>query len=275
MAELLPLLAIAALLGVVLGLTGAGGSILAVPLLMGGLGWDLPRAAALSLTAVAVSAAYGAWSGWRQKLVRYRAAILMAVAGLLCAPFGLWLAHRLPHRWLLGLFVLLMAVAAIRLWRQTLEAEVERGVVPAPGEESEAMICRLDPGTGRLSWTSPCAVVLAVTGAFTGLLSGLFGIGGGFVLVPVLRQVTELSIHSAVATSLLFVALVSGGGVLAAALQGSLPPADQAAPFVVGAVFGMLLGRRLAPGLAGPRLQRGFAGLLLCIAAGMAVREFL
>lgn len=274
MAEWLPLVGIGLLLGVVLGLTGAGGSILAVPLLMAGLGWELSRAAPLALTAVAVSAAYGAWMGWRQKLVRYRAAALMATTGLLCAPVGLWLAHCLSHRWLLGLFVLLMTVAAVRLWRQTLEAELARGAVSAAGEDIDESICRLNPGTGRLRWSSPCAAVLTVTGAFTGLLSGLLGVGGGFVLVPVLRQVTELSIHSAVATSLLFVTLVSSGGVIAAAVHGSLPPASQAAPFVASAVIGMLLGQSFAPRLAGPGLQRAFALVLLLIAATMAIREF-
>jgi uncharacterized membrane protein YfcA len=271
MAELLPLLGIGLFLGLVLGLTGAGGAILAVPLLMAGLGWSFPLAASMALTAVAASAAVGAWSGWRLGLVRYRAAFLMAGAGLLCAPLGLWLAQRLPHSLLELLFAGLMTVAALRLYRQTLEAEVARGGVPLPAQESAEMLCKLNPSTGRFSWTSPCAAALTATGAFTGLLSGLLGVGGGFVLVPAMRHVTELSMHSAVATSLLFVALVSGGAVLWSAAQHSLPPFSLVWPFVLAAVLGMLLGRRLAPGLAGPKLQRGFAGLMLLVALGMAL----
>lgn len=271
MAELLPLLGIGLFLGLVLGLTGAGGAILAVPLLMAGLGWDFPLAASMALAAVAASAAVGAWSGWRQGLVRYRAAFLMAVAGLLFVPLGLWLAQRWPHAVLELLFALLMAVAAVRLYRQTQEAEVARGGVPVPEQECAEMLCKLNPATGRFSWTSPCAAVLTATGAFTGLLSGLLGVGGGFVVVPAMRQVTELSMHSAVATSLLFVALVSGGAVLWAAAQHHLPSGSLVAPFVLAAVVGMLLGRQLAPRLAGPRLQRGFAGLMLLVALGMAL----
>ncbi|MDP3857452.1 MAG: sulfite exporter TauE/SafE family protein [Stagnimonas sp.] len=274
MAELPALSVIGLVLGLVLGLTGAGGSILAVPLLMAGLGWDFPRAAALALTAVAASAAVGAWSGWRQGLVRYRAAALMAVTGLPLAPLGMLLAQRLPHRLLELLFAAIMLVAGVRLYRQTLEAEVARGAVPVPAGESAEVVCKLDPATGRLSWNSPCAAALAATGALTGLLSGLLGVGGGFVLVPVLRQLTELSMHSAVATALLFVALVSGGAVLLAAAQGSLPVAALALPFAAAAVVGMLLGRRLAPKLAGPRLQRGFAGLMGLVAASMVLAAY-
>lgn len=270
MAELGPLLGIGLFLGLVLGLTGAGGAILAVPLLMAGLGWEFPRAAALALTAVAASAAIGAWSGWRQGLVRYRAAFLMATAGLLFVPLGLWLAQRLPHPLLELLFAAFMLAAAWRLHRQTLEAEVARGAVPLPAQERPEMLCTLNPATGRFRWTSPCALALTVTGALTGLLSGLLGVGGGFVLVPAMRQVTDLSMHSAVATSLLFVALVSGGAVLWAAFHHGLPVATLAWPFVLSAVAGMLLGRRIAPRLAGPRLQRGFAGLMLIVALGMA-----
>lgn len=271
MAELLPLLGIGLFLGLVLGLTGAGGAILAVPLLMAGLGWSFPLAASMALTAVAASAAVGAWSGWRLGLVRYRAAFLMAAAGLLCAPLGLWLAQRWPHAVLELLFALLMAVAAVRLYRQTQEAEVARGGVPLSEQECAEMLCKLNPATGRFSWTSPCAVALTATGAFTGLLSGLLGVGGGFVVVPAMRQVTELSMHSAVATSLLFVALVSGGAVAWSAAHHNLPPFSLVWPFVLAAVLGMLLGRRLAPGLAGPKLQRGFAGLMLLVALGMAL----
>ena len=62
--------------GLILGLTGAGGSVLAVPLLMAGLGWSLPQAVPVALLAVAAAAALGAWLAWRQSYLRYRAALL-------------------------------------------------------------------------------------------------------------------------------------------------------------------------------------------------------
>ena len=77
MADLAVLGAIGIVIGLVLGLTGAGGSILAVPLLMAGMGWSLVSAAPVALIAVFASASVGAWSAWRRDIVRYRAALLM------------------------------------------------------------------------------------------------------------------------------------------------------------------------------------------------------
>ena len=82
--------------GLILGLTGAGGAILAVPLLIFALNWDVARSAPVALVAVAASAALGAAIGLRQGCVRYRAAMLMAGGGALMTPIGLYLAHRAP-----------------------------------------------------------------------------------------------------------------------------------------------------------------------------------
>jgi uncharacterized protein len=78
------------IIGLVLGLTGAGGSIFAVPLLMAGLGWSITQAATVSLLAVAVAAAAGTALAWRQSYVRYRAALLIASVGVMVAPFGIY-----------------------------------------------------------------------------------------------------------------------------------------------------------------------------------------
>ncbi|MFB9158825.1 TSUP family transporter, partial [Chromobacterium violaceum] len=76
------------LVGAVLGLTGAGGGILAVPALMASQGWSVPQAAPVALLAVAAGAALGAWEGWRRGEVRYRAAALMALCGLPGSALG-------------------------------------------------------------------------------------------------------------------------------------------------------------------------------------------
>ena len=130
-------------------------------------------------------------------------------------------------------------------------------------------MCRLNPETGRIVWTRASAAVIAVIGAVTGLLSGLLGVGGGFVIVPALRAATELSMHSAVATSLMAIALTSLGTFAGAVLQGRALPWLVALPFVAGALLGMLAGHALAPRIAGPRLQQGFAVLMLVVALGM------
>ena len=104
--------------GVVLALTGAGGGILAVPLLIFGAGMSIAQAGPIGLLAVGMAAALGAGLGLRAHIVRYRAALLIAAAGMLLSPLGLWLAHRVDNRWLTVLFALMLAFVAYRTFRQ-------------------------------------------------------------------------------------------------------------------------------------------------------------
>jgi uncharacterized membrane protein YfcA len=250
--------------GLILGLTGAGGSIFAVPLLMAGLGWPLAEAAPIALLAVAAAAALGSYLAWRGSFVRYRAATLMSVVGVLTSPLGLHAANRLPAAALSLMFAAILAVAAIRLALQTW-----RKADDAPASSSR--ICKFDPVSGHLIWTWTSGAVIAAIGAVTGFLSGLLGVGGGFFIVPALRGVTELSMQSAVATSLMTIALTSLGTVASAALIGRDIPLIVALPFVAGSLLGMAGGRWLAPKIDGLRLQQGFALLMLIVAAGMAM----
>jgi uncharacterized membrane protein YfcA len=266
--------ALGAAVGLVLGLTGAGGSILAVPLLMWGLGWSLPQAAPVALLAVFAASTFGTVAAWDATYVRYRVALLMAATGFVTAPLGLLAATRLPAATLVLLFAAVLALAALRMLRQTLKAPQEtlvlRASVAGEGSRASGPICRLNTESGRILWTRPCALVITATGAVTGFLAGLLGVGGGFVIVPALRASTELSMHSAVATSLMAVALTAAGTVGAALLQGRDLPWLAATPFVAGALAGMLVGRKLGPRLAGPHLQQGFALLMLAAAAILA-----
>ncbi len=263
--------------GLVLGLTGAGGSILAVPLLMAALAWPMTQAVPVALLAVAAAAALGSYLAWRKSYVRYRAAILMAASGIFTAQFGLRAAELLPQSRLSLIFAGVLALVALRMfvqaWRAPEESAVVRATVAGDGQRAHGPICRLNPGTGRIVWTRMSALVIAVIGAATGFLSGLLGVGGGFVIVPALRMATELSMHSAVATSLMAIALTSLGTVGAALLQGRTLPLLVALPFVAGALLGMLGGHALAPRIAGPRLQQGFAVLMMMVALGMAARS--
>ncbi|HSW13116.1 MAG TPA: sulfite exporter TauE/SafE family protein [Solimonas sp.] len=264
------------LIGLVLGLTGAGGSILAVPLLMAGLGWSLTQAAPVALLAVAGAAALGSYFAWHRNYVRYRAAALIAMAGVLTAPLGLWLATLLPPDTLALAFAAALSGVALRMLLAArlapAEAAMVRATVAGDGSRASGPICRLDPQSGRIHWTRPCAVAMSLIGGVTGFLSGLLGVGGGFVIVPSLRAVTELSMQSAIATSLLAIALTSSGTVLGASLMGRGIPWMIAVPFLAGSLLGMGGGRWLAPRIAGPRLQQGFALLMLIVAAGMVAK---
>ena len=119
------------IVGLVLGLTGAGGSVLAVPLLIWGMGWTLPQAAPTALLAVSAAAILGTISAWPQGTVRYRAAMVMSATGLLIAPLGLKAAQILPVAVLSGLFAAVLALISIRMLRQAQSRPEESKVVRA------------------------------------------------------------------------------------------------------------------------------------------------
>jgi len=118
-----------AAVGLVLGLTGAGGSILAVPMLMAGLGWTLPQAAPVALLAVCAATAFGTVAAWDVTYVRYRAAMLMALGAVATAPLGLAAARSWPQPLLLGLFTGVLAFVALRMIVQARRAPAEAAVV--------------------------------------------------------------------------------------------------------------------------------------------------
>jgi uncharacterized protein len=260
------------LVGIVLGLTGAGGSIFAVPLLVFGLGWSLSQATPVALLAVCAAAAFGTLSSWRSGLIARRAALVAGVLGSLTAPLGIALAARLPQQALVIAFALVMTIVAVRMLREAARAPLETGIVrgdPSGSAAAGAAVCRIETATSHLRWTRSCAAVLGVAGAVTGVLSGALGVGAGFVIVPTLRAVTELSMQACVATSLMIITIVSAAATVAYVVaHGSAAlPLTVAAPFVAGALAGMLASRLVAPKLSGPLLQRVFAALMIVAAA--------
>ncbi len=262
-------LILGAIVGAVLGLTGAGGGILAVPALVVGMGWPMQQATPVALVAVAGSAAIGALEAFRQRLVRYRAALLMAVAGVPLTSLGVLLAHALPQRVLLALFATVMLVVAGRLLSQALR--------PGRPDRADSRLCvgRMSPDTGRLMWSWTTGLTLAATGAVTGLMTGLLGVGGGFVIVPILRKVTNVSMHGIVATSLMVIALVGSGGVLATVLHGTPLPLELTLWFSATTAAGMVAGRLASHRLCAQHVQVGFGGVLICVALGLMTKAAL
>jgi len=255
-----------ALVGLVLGLTGAGGGILAVPALVFGLHWTMQQAAPVALIAVAGGAAIGAVEAHRRRLVRWRAALLMAAAGIPCTAPGLHLAQQLSQQWLSLAFAAVLLLVALRLLHAS-RLGGERQAEAAIGG-----LARIDQKTGRIRWTWPSAFLIAGIGAVSGFMTGLLGVGGGFVIVPLLRRYSGVSMHGIVATSLMVIAVVGGGGVILALLHGARPPPEATAWFAAATAAGMLLGRRLGARLSARQVQAGFAMLLLGVAALMAGR---
>ena len=272
-----------AVIGLVLALTGAGGGVLAIPLLVFALHLNVQQAAPVGLLAVGVSALVGAGLGLRQGIVRYRAALLIGCTGMLVAPLGVALAQRLPNRPLLAAFSLLLVFVAWRTLKRARatasRAEIDALDAPAGESVSETPSQPLGPTTpchvkssdGRLDWTLPCARSLGLTGVISGLLSGMLGVGGGFVIIPALSRYTDLDLHSIQATSLAIIALVSASAVGASALHGSIPW-SVALPFTAGSVLALLVGRPFARRLDRGVLQAIFAWLTVLVAVLLLAR---
>ncbi len=256
------------LVGLLLALTGAGGGILAVPLLVFSLHLGLAEAAPIGLLAVGLAAAMAATLGLRDGIVRYRAASLMGGLAMALAPLGVAAAQRVPNTPLTVAFAAVLVLSAWRMWQRARLAL--RAHAGAPVAHA-TLPCVLDARDGRLVWTRPCAQALALTGVAAGMLSGLLGVGGGFVIVPALTRFTELSARSIVATSLAVIALASVGGVGAAAWKGTIAW-EIALPFAIGSVFASVLARLIASRVAGPRLQQAFAVVSACVAVLLLAR---
>lgn len=250
-----------AAVGTVMAMTGAGGGVLAVPLLIFGLGLTLADAAPVSMIAVGGAALVGALLGLHEGIVRYRAAGLIGGVAMVLAPVGVALGRVLPQA------PLLLAFSGVLFWT----AWRMSGLGTVSGQETDTLPCRVNPDEGRLRWTSRCALTLAGTGATSGLLTGLLGVGGGFVIVPALTRLSDLDARSIAATSLAVISLATVGGLLAALGHGHVQ-ATVAVPFGVAALASLLLGRRVAVRLPARTLQRVFAGVSAIVAVMVLLR---
>lgn len=261
------------LVGLALGLTGGGGSLFAIPLLVYGLGYSMDQAVPMSLLVVGITSSVGVLAALPSKRISLKPAIVFALAGMCLTPYGIRLAMQLSQSLVLTLFACLALLIAIYMWRRSLSNPEEASVVRASViAHSATALCRLSED-GKFRFSGPCAVALSFAGALTGFLSGLFGVGGGFLIVPMLMLITQLSIQSAVATSLLTITAISGAGVISAMVQGVQFDWMTALPFVGGGVLGISFGFAVAKYLSGAVLQKVFASLIIVTALFVIARN--
>ncbi|WP_149547960.1 sulfite exporter TauE/SafE family protein [Streptomyces marokkonensis] len=232
-----------AVVGLALGALGGGGSVLAVPALIYLLGFTPAAATTGSLVIVTVTSLTALYAHARAGNVRWRAGAAFAAAGLLPAALAGAAAARLPQALLTFAFAVVAALAALRMLR------------PA------------DPAGGGTGTVRPGSA--AAAGAGLGALTGLLGVGGGFLAVPALVTVLGFEMQAAVGTSLLVITANSLASL--ATRSGAAVSLDWAVigPFIAAAVLGAWDGKRLAAKVSGPRLQRVFAVVLLAVAALM------
>ncbi|WP_370249292.1 sulfite exporter TauE/SafE family protein [Nocardioides sp.] len=272
-------------IGLVLGGLGGGGAILTVPVLVFALDESAAAATTGSLVIVGLAAATGAIAHVRAGGVDWRTGLLLAGAGVPGAWLGAHLASVVDERVLLTGFAALMVLAGVmmakpecgRRCRAARAAEAARdaayraltapdttpGTAPdtAPGATGATAVLAPPAATTRVSWRALLAVGTAI-----GFVTGFFGVGGGFVIVPALVLVLKVRIRLAVGTSLVVVAL---NALISLAARAATAEFDWAVilPFAAAAMAGTLLGRTVADRLPAPALRRGFALLLIAVAA--------
>ncbi|MDC0936478.1 sulfite exporter TauE/SafE family protein [Pirellulales bacterium] len=253
--------------GFALGLTGGGGGVFAVPLLVYGLAVAPREAVGISLASVGGIALAGFVPRlWRGE-VELRTGLLLAVAGMIGAPVGSHLSTLFPETMLLAMFGFLMLVVAWRMWANTRNPQVATGVcVTETQRAQDRSACQRDED-GTLRLTSKCARLVVLIGLLTGILSGMFGVGGGLIIVPALVLFCRMEIHRAVGTSLLVIFLISISGVASYVAAGRELSLDTTLAFLGGGLAGIWLGGLAAGNLKGPTLQKVFATAVALVAA--------
>ena len=233
-------------IGVCLGLVGGGGSILAVPVLIYILDEPVKDATTASLLIVAVSASFAAVSHRRRGCTDLRVAAGFAAASAVGAVLGTVLNRGSdPDLIVIVLAVVMFTAAAAMLRRNGRDAETPR----AP--------------TGKAFWLRLIPAALAV-----GVLTGYVGVGGGFLILPVLTLLLGIRLDRAIGTSLVIIGVTSTVG-LAAHLQGGSVNWAVALPFAAAAIIGSLIGAHYSARTSRQRLTRLFAGLVIAIALAL------
>ncbi|MFC5184553.1 sulfite exporter TauE/SafE family protein [Actinomadura harenae] len=246
--------------GLVLGALGAGGSMLTVPALVYLLGFTPSEATTASLVIVAVTSVAALVAHARAGDVRWKAGTLFAVAGIVPAAVAGLAAARLPQSVLTAAFALLAGFAAVRMLRST------RATPSPPAEES---VPAEEPTPGEEVTGEAHPGKAAATGAGLGALTGLLGVGGGFLAVPALVTRLAFPMRAAIGTSLLVIAV---NAVASLAMRGSVTSSlDWATvvPFAAASILAARDGRRVASRISGRLLQRAFAIMLLAVAGLM------
>ena len=237
--------------GFSLGLIGGGGSILAVPLLMYVVGVESPHIAiGTSAFAVAANAFTNLIGHWRAGNVKWPCATVFAGAGVIGAALGSSLGKAVDGQRLLFLFALVMIAVGAAMLRP-----------------------RASAGDPDIRITPQIAVRLVAIGLLTGAISGFFGIGGGFLIVPGIMLGSGMPILNAVGSSLFSVGAFGVTTAVNYALSGFVDW-TLALEFIAGGVLGGVIGLKAAMRLANRKrvLSRVFAGVIFVVAAYMLVR---
>ena len=239
-------LLLAVFMGLALGLLGGGGSILAVPILVYALGFGAKEAVAAGLAVVGLTSLFGAAEHWREGRVKLRVALVFGPIAAAGAYLGAHLAGFLSGAVQLSLFGAVMLIAAFFMFRND-------------GPDGDDKESSSDGSVWRL------LLRFAVPGMGVGVLTGLVGVGGGFLIVPALALLGEVPMEAAVGTSLLVISMNSFAG-FAGYLGKAEIPWGLMSLFAALAVAGSFAGAYLVRFVPQHALKRGFVVFLIVMA---------
>jgi uncharacterized membrane protein YfcA len=251
-------LALAALIGLSLGLLGGGGSILTVPIFVYVLGFGAKEAIAMSLAVVGATSLFGAAGHWKAGNVNLRVALIFGAVAMVGTYLGARLAVHFSGAAQLALFAVVMLLAAFFMLREREPLLAKVGETELLGEapvvQDGADVREMAVG------------LIALEGVAVGTLTGLVGVGGGFLIVPALVLLGKLPMKQAVGTSLLVIAMKSAAGFYGYLGQVEVPWAFMGL-FTVVAVLGIFAGTYLVQFVSQAQLKRSFA-LFLVVMGG-------
>lgn len=260
--------------GMSLGALGGGGSTLAVPILVFVAGMSAQDATTASLLIVGVAAAIGVAGHYRDGNVRFGTGLAFGLAGIVGARLGTLLNRSVSEEFLLLAFSIVIVFVAVRMYRSSAPASTE--VAPGPHDHpgvadghSSSVATAVLPHTrstgARAELSAKSLVKLAGAATAVGLLTGLFGVGGGFAVVPALALLLGFETKEAIGTSLVVIAV---NATVALGMRSGELDFDWLVvlPFLATVTTGVLIGTRVARRVDSQHLTRGFAFMLGSVA---------
>lgn len=266
--------------GVLAGLLGIGGGMLLVPAFKLGYAMDSLMCTATSLFTIIPTSVSGAISHIRNKTCLPKLGVAAGLGGACLSPLGVWLATLSPDWAVMGAAALIIAYSSVTMFRKALKApKVPRGAgagaadaaaKEAAAEDRAAAIERAHAEAPTIGWRE--AAIGAAIGLFAGLASGYVGVGGGFIMVPLMMSILHVPMKLTSGTSLIAVMILAVPGTVTQALLGNI---NWIAGIAVacGSIPGATLGAKLIPKVPERRLRFLFAGFLVVAAVLLVVNQ--
>jgi uncharacterized membrane protein YfcA len=253
---MLLLIALSLLVGILLGLLGGGGSILTVPILVYLAGLSAKNAIITSLIVVCLTSTIAVINHARHGQVCWTVGLTFGMTGMVGAFLGGRLATYVPDSLLLVLFAVIMLAASVSMLRN------KKTPAPQPSRS-----CLQKPCPQRLPF-----IALMLDGFLVGSMTGLIGVGGGFLMVPALNNLAGLPIHAAIGTSL-FIIIIQSSAALAGHANHMTIDILLTGLFSAFAIIGSFVGSSLSGKIPGRHLRRGFGLFVFILGCFLLYRE--